>query len=163
MAMIMIPKTNLFVSLVCRQVVGDGSTPHEMTGSSHNASMTDKGQHERRHMGMGSSPMDHNKACQVPEVESGAAMLALWANLITGALAALVSPVAGKLSDAFGRIKIMAGCCIGILAADVVVVLVASLPDTFSVKWLYFGFLLEGIRLVDSSLSDTNKPFWSRC
>ena len=125
---------------------------HEM-GTSHNASMAEMGQHERRHMDMGSSPMDHNEACQVPEVESGAAMLALWANLITGILAALVSPLAGKVSDAFGRIKIMAGCCIGILAAEFVVVLVASLPDTFNVKWLYFSFVLEGLRLVNPPIS----------
>ena len=109
-------------------------------------------------MGMGSSPMGDNQYCQVPEVESGAAMLALWANLITGVLAALVSPLAGKISDALGRIKIMAGCSIGILAAALVVVLVASMPDTFGVKWLYFSFLLEGLRLVDPLVSDFGKP-----
>ena len=127
--------------------------PHKM-GASHNASMAETGQLERRHMGMGSSPVDHNEACQLPEVESGAAMLALWANLITGVLAALISPLAGKISDTFGRIKIMAGCCIGILAAEFVVVLVASLPDTFSIKWLYFSFLIEGLRLVGSPKPD---------
>ena len=150
MALVMVPKTNLFVSLVCRQVIGDGSVQHEMsaTSASYNTSVTVVNYDEKRHVSMGSSSMDYNEDCQVPEVESGAAMLALWANLVTGVLAALISSLAGKISDGFGRIKIMAGCCTGILAAEFVVVLVAVMPDTFSVKWLYFSFLIEGLRLV---------------
>lgn len=150
MALVMVPKTNLFVSLVCRHVMGDGSVQHVMgaTSASHNTSVAEPNHREKRHMGMRSSSIDYNEYCQVPEVESGAAMLALWANLITGVLAALITPLAGKISDGFGRIKIMAGCCIGILAAEFVVVLVAVMPDTFSIKWLYFSFLIEGLRLV---------------
>lgn len=131
------------------------------SATSHNATMADVGRHERRHTGMGSSSMDDNEYCQVPEVESGAAMLALWANLITGVLAALISPLAGKASDAFGRIKIMAGCSVVILASEIVVVLVASMPDTFSVKWLYFSFLLDGLRLVDFPTIVIEKGVWS--
>ncbi len=157
MAMIMIPKTNLFVSLACRQVMGDGSMQQEM-GASHNTSSADMGHHDRRHMGMGSS-MDQNENCLVPEVESGAAMLALWANLITGILAALVSPLVGKASDAFGRIKIMAACSVAIFTAELVVVLVASMPDTFGVKWLYFSFLLDGLRLVDPPIVKAKGEF----
>ena len=156
MAMVIVPKTNLFVSLVCRQVMRDEPITQNI-GELHNASVADIGRHKRRHTGMGSSSMD--KDCQLPEVESGAAMLALWANLITGVLAALISPLAGKASDTYGRINIMGGCCVMILLSEIVVVLVASMPDTFSVKWLYLSFLIDGLRLVNFPKEDTQSAF----
>lgn len=92
---------------------------------------------------MASSPREE---CQIAEVEAGAAMLALWANLITGVLAALVSPLAGKMSDTLGRIRVMAACGVGILLADLIMALIASMPDVFSMRWLYLSFILEGFR-----------------
>jgi MFS family permease len=75
-------------------------------------------------------------------------MLTLWGNLIAGILGAIAAPFWGKMSDRYGRVKPLATASTVILISEVVVVLIAALPDMISLNWVYLAFLLEGLRLV---------------
>lgn len=88
---------------------------------------------------------DYNPQCATKDVESATAMFNLWGNLITGLIAAAVTPFWGKLSDHFGRVKPLAASTTIIFVSEVVVVLVAKFPDTLSLGWMYLAFVLEGI------------------
>lgn len=91
---------------------------------------------------------EHNSQCSIKEVESATAMLTLYGNLIAGILGAVFAPIWGKLSDRYGRIKLLAAASTVILASEVVNLLVAVLPDAFSLNWIYAVYLLEGFRFV---------------
>jgi MFS family permease len=91
---------------------------------------------------------DHNPQCSINAVESATAMLTLWGNLIAGVLGAIAAPYWGRLSDRYGRVKPLAAASTVILGSEVVVVLIATLPDIISLNWVYLAFLLEGFRLV---------------
>lgn len=89
---------------------------------------------------------EHNPQCSIKEVESATAMLTLYGNLIAGILGAVFAPIWGKLSDRYGRIKPLAAASTVILASEAVNLLVAILPDAFSLNWIYGVYLLEGFR-----------------
>ncbi|KAF2488790.1 tetracycline-efflux transporter-like protein [Lophium mytilinum] len=140
------PRMNVLISLICRNIVT------ENTPASH-----DPMQGARRHadMDVGGAPSnqtssavivgDYNPQCSVPEVESAAAMLNLWGNLIAGVLGAITLPFWGKLSDHYGRVKPLAASGTLILVSEVVMVLLATLPDSLSLNWVYLTFVLEGL------------------
>ncbi|KAL8979948.1 MAG: hypothetical protein Q9177_006007 [Variospora cf. flavescens] len=88
---------------------------------------------------------DHNPQCSIEEVESATAMLTLYGNLIAGILGAITAPFWGKLSDRLGRIKPLAAASTVILGSEVVMVLVAKMPDTISLNWIYLTYVLEGL------------------
>ena len=158
------PRMNVLISLICRNVLSDGMPAgHEAApGGSMGDSMD---QNSRRHMGMGggtghagntTGPLnyspeavvigEYNPQCSFKEVESATAMLTLYGNLIAGLLGAIFTPVWGKLSDRYGRVKPLAAAASIFLVGEVTSVLIAALPDTFSLNWIYFAFISEGFR-----------------
>ena len=147
----MMPRTNIVISLICRKIL----SAHVDSG--------DAMQHSRRHeAGTMAQEMDgaanytagavvvgdYNPQCSIDSVESAIAMLQLYGNLIAGILGAIAAPIGGKLSDRYGRIRILAAASTVTLASEIMIIILAKLPDTFSVNWLYTTFFLEGLRFV---------------
>ena len=148
----MMPRTNIVISLICRKIL----SAHVDSGNTM--------QHARRHeagtmaQAMDGTPNntagaivvigDYNPQCSIDSVESATAMLQLYGNLIAGVLGAIAAPIGGKLSDRYGRIRPLAAASTVILASEIMMIVIAKLPDTFSVNWLYFTFFLEGLRFV---------------
>lgn len=151
------PRTNIVVSLICRKVL-----------SSAYADSDDSMQHTRRHeadtmaQAMNSTANntaggavvigDYNPQCSIDSVASATAMLQLYGNLIAGILAAIAAPIGGKLSDRYGRIRPLAAASSVSLVSEIMMIVIAKLPDTFSVNWIYITFLLEGLRFVGQIL-----------
>lgn len=120
-------------------------SPHEMPAGQSGHSM-------QSGSGMGNYSIsavvigDHNPQCSIKEVESATALLNLYGNLIAGIIGALCAPVWGKLSDRYGRLKPLAAASTVVVFSELISVLIAALPDVFSLNWIYLGYLLEGLR-----------------
>lgn len=162
------PKMNVLISLICRNLLQGMSASPQATPSSgslqhggSSPSLVPRAAHNGYSMsgtssaGMGNSSTsaiiiigEHNAQCSIKEVESATAMLTLYGNLIAGILGAVFAPIWGKVSDRYGRIKPLAAASTVILASEVVNLLVAVLPDAFSLNWIYLVYLLEGFRYV---------------
>lgn len=98
-----------------------------------------------------SSPIiigEFNAQCSTDQVESATAIFTLYGNLIAGIIGALTAPLWGTLSDKFGRIKPLAAASTILWVSELVMVLVARLPDALPVNWLFLTYLLEGLRCV---------------
>ena len=147
----MMPRTNIVISLICRKIL----SAHADSG--------DAMQHTRRHeagtmaQAMGGAANhttgavvvgDYNPQCSIDSVESATAMLQLYGNLIAGILGAIAAPIWGKLSDKYGRVRPLAAASTVILISEIMMIIIAKLPDTFSLNWIYITFFLEGIRFV---------------
>lgn len=159
------PKMNVLISLICRNLLQGMSASPQATPSGSlqhgsSPSLVPRAAHNGYSMsGTSNAAMgnystsaiiigEHNPQCSIKEVESATAMLTLYGNLIAGILGAVFAPIWGKLSDRYGRIKPLAAASTVILASEVVNLLVAVLPDAFSLNWIYLVYLLEGFRYV---------------
>ncbi|KAF2201233.1 tetracycline-efflux transporter-like protein [Delitschia confertaspora ATCC 74209] len=145
------PKMNVLISLICRRVLAKDMSMH-----------ADSMQNEPRHGGythtdgmamngttgnFSSSVIiigEYNPQCATKEIESAATMLNLWGNLIAGILGAVAAPLWGKLSDRYGRIRILAAAAVVFFASEVLMVLIARFPDALALNWVYLTFVLEG-------------------
>lgn len=86
-----------------------------------------------------------NPQCQIPEVQALVSKFTLYANLIAGILSAIASPKLGALSDRYGRRRIIAISTMGMLIGEIITIITATYPDTFSVEWLLLGYALDGL------------------
>jgi hypothetical protein len=153
------PRMNVIISLICRNVLNKG-IPTESEGVPEYAM-----QQKRHNNGMARASMsmengtethsataiiigDYNPQCSIKEVESATAMFNLWGNLLAGVIAAIVTPFWGKLSDRFGRVKPLAAATTVMLLSEALMVLVAKFPDALPLNWVYLTFVLEGMRSV---------------
>ena len=147
----MMPKTNIVISLICRKILsahadlgdtmqttrhhGAGTMAQAMDGTANNTASS---------IVIG----DYNPQCSIDSLESATAMLQLYGNLIAGILGAISAPTWGKLSDRYGRITPLAAASTVILLSEIMMIIIAKMPDTFSVNWIYITFFLEGLRFV---------------
>ena len=86
-----------------------------------------------------------NPQCRIPEVQSRVSKFTLYLNLATGLLSAIVSPKLGALSDRYGRVWMIFVTVLGSVLCEVVIIVVATNPDTLSVNWLFLGFIFDGL------------------
>lgn len=159
------PKMNVLISLICRNLLQGMSASPQATPSGSlqhgsSPSLVPRAAHNGYSMsGTSNAAMgnystsaiiigEHNPQCSIKVVESATAMLTLYGNLIAGIVGAIFAPIWGKLSDRYGRIKPLAAASTVILASEVVNLLIAVLPDAFSLNWIYLVYLLEGFRYV---------------
>jgi MFS family permease len=158
------PRMNVLSSLLCRDIFAAREASEPKLNSENSM------QNSRRHggsVGMHSPGMDmngtagnlsassiiigeYNPQCSIKEVESAAAMLNLWGNLIAGIIGAIATLFWGKISDQYGRVKPLAAAATVILVSDFVMVLIAKFPDVLPLNLVYLAFVLEGIRSVST-------------
>lgn len=124
---IIVPKLNLILGLVCEEYFSERSRK-------------DATFHMTPVM-----PGGENPQCRIPEVQALVSKFTLYANLITGLLAAVTSPKLGELSDRYGRVPMMSLTTLGLLVSELITILVATCPDTFSVNWILLGYFFDGI------------------
>ncbi|KAG2416166.1 hypothetical protein HFD88_007359 [Aspergillus terreus] len=86
-----------------------------------------------------------NPQCQIPEVQSLVSRFQLIFNLVAGILSALVSPRLGRLSDRYGRTRIIALSVLGTLFAEANVLLVAANQEEMSVNMLLLSAIIDGL------------------
>jgi MFS family permease len=122
-----VPKLNLILTLICQEHLQERATldPNDQFTV----------------IGFG----ENNPQCQIPEVQAVAARFTLYASLIAGILAAITSPKLGTLSDRYGRRKIIALTGLGTMVMEIITIVVATFPATFSYRWLLVGSFFEGI------------------
>lgn len=90
-------------------------------------------------------PGGENPQCRIPEVQALVSKFTLYANLITGLISAVISPKLGELSDRYGRVPMISLTTLGLLFSELITIIVATYPDTFSVKWILLGYFFDGI------------------
>ena len=123
----LVPRINLIVSLVCKEYFSERSL---------------------RDPSFAMMPVilgDDNPQCRIPEVQSLVSKFTLYCNLISGLLAAIVSPKMGALSDRYGRKSMLGVTVLGTLLCEIVIVVVARCPDTLSINWLLLGYAFDGL------------------
>jgi len=86
-----------------------------------------------------------NPQCQIPEVQAMVSRFMLYGNLLAGGLSAIITPKLGAMSDRYGRKKAIAYASLGTFLAEIVTIVVANYPDTFSVYWILLGFFFDGL------------------
>ncbi|KAI4116337.1 MAG: hypothetical protein LQ338_007733 [Usnochroma carphineum] len=145
---IIVPKVNLILSLICREYFA---------------------QQEFKDPNFSAMPVmfgADNPQCQIPAVQSLVSKFTLYGNVITGLLSAITSPKLGSFSDRYGRTPMIAFVSTGMLVTEIITVLAARMPDTFSVNWLLIGFVCDGLAgsfvasmaLTNAYVSDCTPP-----
>ena len=86
-----------------------------------------------------------NPQCRIPEIQSLVSKFTLYCNLASGLLSAIVSPKLGALSDRYGRKWMISVTIVGSILCEIVIVVVARYPDTFSVNWILLGYAFDGL------------------
>ena len=152
----MVPRLNMLVSLICRQMAADDITAEGMNSRGHEvpAGMPPgdalSGSNMSRNLtvptsSMGSAMSAADDRCSSPEVLASVAFMSTFRDLIVGIVGAITSYYLGKLSDTLGRRKVMVINGIGIQAAELVLVLVLAFPETVDYRWLFLSFVLDGL------------------
>lgn len=88
---------------------------------------------------------EDNPQCQIPEVSARTAQFTLAGTLISGCIAAVVSPKLGALSDRYGRKPILMYGSFGMFVTELLTICAANYPETFHVSWLLVGFFFDGL------------------
>lgn len=122
-----VPRIDLILSLLCKEYFSERSL--------HDPSL---------HM-MPVILGEDNPQCRIPEVQSLVSKFTLYCNLAAGILSAIVSPKFGALSDRYGRKWVLSTTVLGTILCEIVIVVVAMYPDTFSVNWILLGYALDGL------------------
>ena len=107
-----------------------------------------------------------NPQCRIAAVQSRVSQFTLYGNVITGLLSAITSPKLGAISDRYGRTRMIALVSSGLLATEIITILAARMPETFSVNWLFLGFVFDGLSgsfvasmaLTNAYVSDCTAP-----
>ncbi|KAI9676073.1 MAG: Hippocampus abundant transcript 1 protein [Caeruleum heppii] len=144
-----VPRMNLLVSLVCRQTLLQvQDMPTSSVAPRHGGSMGSSMGDTASNSTMGNSTEvvvgGYNPQCTTSEIESATALVTTWGNLIVGIIGAVMSSYLGRLSDRYGRVRLIAVNSIGLLLAECLLVVFASFPDVFSVSWMYLTFAVDG-------------------
>ncbi|KAG9258956.1 major facilitator superfamily domain-containing protein [Emericellopsis atlantica] len=87
---------------------------------------------------------DRNPQCQIPEIQAKVSTFILIMNFVTGALSAVIAPRLGRLSDRYGRTRLMAFASTGGLLGEILTVVIAKYADVIDYRWLILGSVFDG-------------------
>ncbi|OAA81436.1 Major facilitator superfamily domain, general substrate transporter [Akanthomyces lecanii RCEF 1005] len=104
-----------------------------------------------------------NPQCNDPEVQKKVAEFMLVMNLLTGTLSAITAPKLGKLSDRFGRRRLLALASVGGILAEFITILAAKFPKTVDYRWLVLGAFFDGLTGSFTSGSILGQAYVSDC
>jgi len=142
---IMVPKLNLILSLVCRQHFAERAT-------------WDSTQPVAPVFVGGDNPQ-----CQIPEIQAKVSTFILIMNLIAGSLSAVVAPRLGRLSDRYGRTRLMAFASTGGLLGEILTVVIAKYADVIDYRWLVLGSVFDGVTGSLTAGSILSQSYTSDC
>ncbi|KAF2087192.1 MFS general substrate transporter [Saccharata proteae CBS 121410] len=119
-----VPRMNLIVSLICRQALGTDTTtnpyPPVVIGG-------------------------YNPQCMVGDISSLTAKVASYGNIISGLLAIMTSTFLNTLSDRVGRVRIIFINTVGLVGAELVLVVLANSSNNVSSNWLFLAYFMDGL------------------
>ncbi|KAF1817640.1 MFS transporter [Eremomyces bilateralis CBS 781.70] len=124
---VMVPKLNLILTLICREYFADQALADPTFTY---------------------LPVvfgEENEQCRDAGVQSRVAQFNLAGTVISGLLAALVSPKLGALSDRYGRKLIIVLTNFGMFSGEIITIFAAKYPDIISVYWILVGFVFDGM------------------
>ncbi|KAH7145771.1 major facilitator superfamily domain-containing protein [Dactylonectria estremocensis] len=104
-----------------------------------------------------------NPQCEIPEVQRNAATFMLVMNLLTGVLSAVVAPRLGRLSDRYGRTRLMALSSVGGVLAEIITVLAVQFPGSIDYRWLLLGSVFDGLTGSFTAGSIMSQSYTSDC
>lgn len=104
-----------------------------------------------------------NPQCNDPEVQKKVAEFMLVMNLLTGTLSAISAPTLGKLSDRFGRRRLLALASVGGILAEAITIIAAKFPQTVDYRWLVLGAFFDGLTGSFTSGSILGQAYVSDC
>jgi hypothetical protein len=119
----MVPKVNLVLSLICNDYIKKHPHINPLFQPS----------------------LEPGEECRIPEIQSQVATFKLAMSLISGSLAAIISPKLGALSDRYGRTPMLAYVNAGHIVAEVITILAARFPATVSYHWILLGAVFDGL------------------
>jgi len=125
---IAVPKINLIMDLICRDYLAEVATKSPTV-----------------HFMPVVLGVDNEQCRHLDEVQRRVARFTLYMSVIAGLLSAITSPKLGKLSDRYGRKKIIAFTGIGSLLAELLTIFAGKYPDSFSVNWILVGYAFDGL------------------
>lgn len=153
----MVPRVNVLVTLICQQVVeGGGSADmsmsamgmlrrHEIPPGHTMPGATDMGGQNATEVDGSTAVSSSDGTCSSPEVLASVAFLSTYRDLVTGIIGAVMSFYLGRLSDRIGRVKVLLLNGVGILASELVLLLVVAFPQTLDYRWLFLSFAIDGL------------------
>src|ERR1700744_3371774 len=119
----MVPKVNLVLTLICNDYVKKHPHINPLFEPS----------------------LEPGEECRLPEIQSQVATFKLALSLISGSLAAIISPKLGALSDRYGRLPMLAYVNAGHLVAEVITILAARFPNTVTYHWMLLSAMFDGL------------------
>ncbi|KAJ6784008.1 hypothetical protein PWT90_07785 [Aphanocladium album] len=141
---IIVPKVTLILDLVCNKHYADKAA-------------ADPSFHPSPVLGA------DNPQCDDAEVQKKVAEFMLVMNLLTGTLSAISAPKLGKLSDRFGRRRLLALASVGGILAEAITILAAKFPQSVDYRWLVLGAFFDGLTGSFTSGSILGQSYVSDC
>lgn len=124
---IIVPKVNLILSLICEDYYSDRA---------------------KKEPGFTFVPIivgGENPECQTKEISALTARFTLYQYLLSGVICAVTAPMLGAYSDRHGRLKVIAFSSLGLLASEIMTIIVAKNFPAVSINWILVGYFIDGL------------------
>lgn len=104
-----------------------------------------------------------NPHCNDAEVQEKVTAFMMVMNLIVGGLSAITAPKFGKISDRYGRRRLLALASVGGIIAECITILAAKFPQRIDYRWLILGAFFDGLTGSFSSGSILGQSYVADC
>lgn len=104
-----------------------------------------------------------NPQCNSAAVQEKVTWFMLILNVMIGTLSAITAPKLGKLSDRYGRRRLLAVASLGGILAEAITIIAAKFPKTVDYRWLVLGAFFDGLTGSFTSGSILGQAYVSDC